>query len=42
VRVIPLEKSIEDIFVLLLPDEEEFNLLESDKMVFGQVYGIAP
>jgi hypothetical protein len=37
-----LEKSKQDIFVLLLPDEKEFNLLKSDKKAFGQVFGIAP
>jgi len=37
-----LEKFKEDIFVLLLPDKEDFNLLDNEKKVFGQVYGIAP
>jgi hypothetical protein len=38
-----LEKSKQDIFVLLLPDgEEEFNFLENEKEAFGQAYGIAP
>ena len=42
-EVIILEKSKEDIFVLLLPDsEEDFNLLENEKKVFGQAFGIAP
>jgi hypothetical protein len=37
-----LEKSEENIFVILLPDEEDFNLLENDKRAFGQAVGIAP
>jgi hypothetical protein len=37
-----LEKSKQDIFVLLLPDEEDFNLLENEKQVFGRAFGIAP
>jgi hypothetical protein len=37
-----LEKSKENIFVLLLPDQEEFNILENDKKSFGQMVGIAP
>jgi hypothetical protein len=37
-----LEKSKENIFVLLLPDEEEFNILDSDKKSFAQLVGIAP
>ena len=41
-EVINLEKSKEDIFVLLLSDKEDVNLLENDKQVFGQAYGIAP
>jgi len=34
-----LEKSKEDIFVLLLPDQEEFNILDSDKKDFAQLVG---
>jgi len=41
-EVIHLEKSKENIFVLLLPDEEEFNILDSDKKSFAQLVGIAP
>lgn len=41
-EVIHLEKSKEEIFVILLPDEEEFNLLDSDKKYFAQILGIAP
>jgi hypothetical protein len=37
-----LEKSKEDIFVLLLPDEEEFNFLENEKQAFWRALGIAP
>jgi hypothetical protein len=37
-----LEKSKEEIFVLLLPDEENFNLLENEKQLFWRVVGIAP
>jgi hypothetical protein len=37
-----LEKSKEDIFVILLSDQEEFNLLDSDKKAFAQLVGIAP
>jgi hypothetical protein len=37
-----LEKSKENIFVLLLPDQEEFNILENDKQALAQVAGIAP
>jgi hypothetical protein len=38
-----LTESKQDIYVLLLPDsEEDFNLLENDKMAFGQVFGIVP
>lgn len=38
-EVIILEKSKEDIFVLLLPDQEEFNILDSDKKDFAQLVG---
>ena len=41
-EVIHLEKQKENIFVILLPDEEDFNLLENDKRAFGQAVGIAP
>jgi hypothetical protein len=41
-EVIYLEKSKENIFVLLLPDQEEFNILDSDKKDFAQMLGISP
>jgi len=37
-----LEKQKENIFVILLPDEEDFNILDNDKKAFGQAVGIAP
>jgi len=37
-----LEKSNEEIFILLLPDKEDFNILDNDKIAFGQAVGIAP
>ena len=37
-----MEKSKENIFVLLLPDEEDFSVLDNDKIAFGQAVGIAP
>jgi hypothetical protein len=37
-----LEKSKENIFVILLPDEEEFNILDRDKKAFAQLVGISP
>jgi len=37
-----LEKSKENIFVILLPDQEEFNILDSYKKSFAQMLGIAP
>lgn len=41
-EVIHLEKSKEEIFVILLPDQEEFNILDRDKKSFAQLVGISP
>jgi hypothetical protein len=40
--VINLEKSKQDVYILLLPDKEDVNLLENEKEAFGQAFGIAP